>query len=149
MQPPQPPGPPLGLRLFVPLFLLIQIALPARVLLFEENWHSSGGYMPEFSWNMYARTQRFVFRYRLHTPDGKRERISHQEGLGRTQLVRVVHPSRLLAYHEWLCMTLRLAGRVGPVTADVRTVGSDDIERVLVRPGVDICRAENFGVVEG
>ena len=134
-------------QLFIVTYLLVQLALPLRALL-RSNLYSSGGYHEEFSWNMYARESSYTFIYQRENHKGRSRPVASFGAFERTQRYRVVHRDRLPVYHAWLCERLRERGRWGPVTAEVRLAPRFGPEQQLVQSGVDICTADNFGVVD-
>ena len=130
-------------------FLGVQLFLPMRVLL-ESSFYPNGRAGREFSWGMYARSFNYAANYRVVRPDGRVrvvQPLAFFAGLG--LLPRVLEPGRLVAFHAYLCATLRARGEL--------ETGDMLMGRVVLRPfhgepthfvvpRADVCTAENHGV---
>ena len=134
-------------HVFIVSFLLIQLVLPLRGLL-DPSSRRSQELVREFSWNMYAYSLQHEARYDLVTPDGKTLRIGIETEFNVPhEYFRVLRRDRLPLFHAYLCDQMKRRGLEGRVIADLRTTPRESPPRRLVSQGVDICAAENFGVL--
>ena len=132
-----------GKNLFILIYLSIQLLLPLRGV-FQDKLQSRS----DFSWNMYSQLYNCQAVYVLTTPDGKSRPMPYHKAFYRWDRVKMIfHRDRLPRFHAWLCDNAQQNGVLGSIRATVRCAVSTDERRVdLVKSGVDLCTASNYGV---
>ena len=126
-------------QFFIMAYLAVQLLVPLRGLV-QDKFETRGN----FSWNMYSRRYSCGTAYTLHA-DGVVRSIDLALYL-RGQTPKAFHRDTLPRFHAWLCDELD-AQRGTRLIGAVAFCRIDDGPRVdLVRPGIDICVADDYGV---
>ena len=130
-------------NLLIVAYLLLQLLLPIRGLV-NDKFATFG----EFTWNMYSQTYNCRVAYDLTEPTGREVSIDIKEYFNKSDNAgRVLHRDGLPHFHAWLCQRLRQAGRLGSLSASCECRLGNDQKKQLVAADVDICTADNYGVL--
>ena len=129
--------------LFIAAFLACQILLPLRGLVLDKL-DSRGN----FSWNMYSRRYSCEVEYTRVDRAGRRAAVSHRAYFRRSSRAHSVNNrERLPAFHRYLCDELGVDGEFTHLLGSVECRINEGPPEVLVAAGVDVCSAENYGVL--
>ncbi len=123
-------------------YLAIQVALPLRGFLFDK-YETRG----DFTWNMYSKQYRCGIRYATLTERGP-ELFDHREFFRRERVVmRVFHRRVLPEFHKYLCEEA-LGDPQSPayIQGSAKCQLNDKPHQELIRPQVNICEADNYGI---
>lgn len=140
--PPKRPIARVAAHLAIALYVILQLAVPIPALV--RGFHETQGY---FSWNMFAHHYACDGWYSVRRPDGSllhldvREHVRHPEHI----LHNLFHRDTLPAYHRWLCETFVPPG--GRLEGHLACALRPGAPVEMVARGVDLCAAEDFGVL--
>ena len=124
-------------RIFVVVYLVVQVALPLRAL-FRDPLDSPG----DFGWTMYSDLVRCSVSYVRVGADGRDRDVDPRELLNRpSRIGRVLRRDRLPHFPTWLCEEGL------PVYADVRCAAVPAPPRPLTDSEADLCSAADRGVL--
>ena len=129
-------------NLFIIAYLIVQLALPLRGLLYDK-FKTRGN----FSWNMYSMIYGCRTQYRLDTPQGETRWLRHEEYFKLPDhYMDVSFRDTLPKFHGWLCNELRRQGELGTLRGYSTCTFNLGPRTELVNPNVDLCTAPNYGV---
>jgi len=130
-------------NLLIVAYLLTQLILPIRGLV-KDRFATWGA----FTWNMFSQSYICTVAYTLTEPTGREVSIDIKEYFNRPEKTgRVLHRDALPHFHAWLCQRLHQAGRLGNLSASCECRLGNDQKKQLVAADVDICTADNYGVL--
>jgi hypothetical protein len=143
--PPAPaPAPDTRLKnIFIVVFFGLQLYLALPGLL--HNQYEDDG---RFSWNMYSSLYRCDVRYDLIRTDGVRLPIDYRKLLNNpTRSYEFMNRSDLPKFNQFVCTVARPLKGMKEVRASAVCRLNDRPPVQFIKPDIDICTTENYGVV--
>ena len=129
---------------FIIVFFAIQLLLPLPGFI-DDGYERRG----RFSWNMYANVNRVRASYAFVTPEGEQIPIDYKTHFNnRFRATMVFHRLALPKFHAYLCEELEEQYPDGKLYGHVKRKYNDKDEQDLTPAyGVDLCTADNYGVL--
>jgi len=131
-------------QLAVAGWVAAQLLLPLRCLVADRLQRP-----PRFCWNMYSYQSNCEGGYVAIRPDGSSASLNPFQLFPREVGAFVTfHRDFLPSFHGWLCRGLELRQPEMRLQGEIRCSSAAGDQELLVRRGVDLCEAENFGVID-
>jgi hypothetical protein len=127
----------------VVIWIAVQVLLPLRCFMVDPLAKP-----PRFCWNMYSYRSSCTGGYLAIRGDGRRSAINPFTLFPRQSGAFVTfHREHLPAFHSWLCSGLRSTDAAVRLEGEIRCSSAGGEPTFLARRGVDLCTADNFGVL--
>lgn len=127
----------------VAIWIAVQVLLPLRCFVADPLAKP-----PRFCWNMYSYRSSCNGGYLATHGDGRRTVINPFTLFPRPSGAFVTfHREHLPSFHSWLCSELRATDAEVRLEGEIRCSSAGGEPLFLARRGVDLCTADNFGVL--
>jgi hypothetical protein len=131
-----------GKNLFLVAFFGLELAIAVPGFVYDK--HETRG---NFSWNMYSVDHQCDAKYALYLADGRGFPVEYQKAFNRADRAHIVfHRDTLPVFHRYMCEELAAEGSFDRIEGQVMCRIDEEAPVALVRRGVDICTAPNWGV---